>query len=161
MQLNMFYGICLAPRGHSEVAIALESLYPTACLFFILGVQLSRHIKVSNNNLDGVLFEDKDPSKNQMKVIWIIVGVAIVLCTYFFIAGGINVFLRSLGDFFSNTTQNYSSERAQFFSVKGTGYIYQFRVILLPILTPTSAILQNGSASLWMTIRSWAVRSLF
>lgn len=123
MQLNMFYGICLAPRGHSEVAIALESLYPTACLFFILGVQLSRHIKVSNNNLDGVLFEDKDPSKNQMKVIWIIVGVAIVLCTYFFIAGGINVFLRSLGDFFSNTTQNYSSERAQFFSVKGTGYI--------------------------------------
>lgn len=138
MQMNMFYGICMAPKGQTAIALKLEMIYPVACLCFILGIELAVKIGKKKSGagvyLNGSDFIDRDPSTQQMVMLWIIIIVSLLACTYFFVAGGINVFLRSLQDFFSGSAEDYSNEREQYFSVKGTGYIYQFRAILLPIL---------------------------
>lgn len=139
MQINMFYGICMAPRGQTDIALKLETFYPIACFFFILGVEFAvmsgkKRGVIGETHLHRNDFIDDDPSQRQMIILWTIIIVALAACTYFFLAGGVNVFIRSLQDFFIGTTVDYSNEREQYFAVRGTGYIYQFRAILLPIL---------------------------
>ena len=143
MEILYFYGICFAPKGKLDYAIKLETLYVFAMISFILGIEFCKKVKliINHQNQSKVQviyngsFTDGNLSSNQRVAIWIIIAISILACAYLFISGGINVFVRSLLDFFSDSTATYKNERASFFSVSGMGYIYQFRAILLPLLT--------------------------
>ena len=135
MEISYFFGICLAPKGKLDVAIKLETIYVVALFFFILGVEFSKRLKSKKIYDDFIPFVDNVETHNQSIAIWIIIFISILLCSYLFAKGGTNVFLRSLQDLFSGSSGVYKSERRKFFSVSGMGYIYQFRAILLPILT--------------------------
>lgn len=143
MEIIYFYGICFAPKGQQAHAVKLETIYLFAVSFFILGVEFCKKVKfrrpsrrLSSNIADETgSFYDSRLSQNQMIGVWMIIGISILACAYLFVSGGINVFVRSLVDFFTDTSTTYKNERASYFSVGGMGYIYQFRAILLPILT--------------------------
>ena len=134
MQLSFFYGICFAPKGQWPVSIKLETLYVFADLFFVFGVEFGKRVRFSRKTVGIGAYTDEELSRNQRLTVWIITGVSILACLYFFAAGGINVFLESLKDFFRGDTESYyQNEREQFFNISGVGYIYQFRTVLLPI----------------------------
>lgn len=143
MEISYFYGICFAPKGTLPVAIKLETIYVVAMACFILGVEFGKRVVVKRNRQhllgydirDCGSFTDSELSNNQWIAIWSVMIVAVMACAYLFAAGGVNVFLRSLMDFFSGNSTTYKRERASYFGVSGMGYIYQFRAILLPILT--------------------------
>ena len=142
MEIGYFYGICFAPKGQLDVAIKLETIYVVALISFILGVELCKRVRFPNEtyicdlNLQSVeSFKDNNITRDQRITIWVIIAVSILACSYLFVSGGVNVFLRSLMDFFSESSSTYKNERASYFSVGGMGYIYQFRAILLPILS--------------------------
>ena len=127
--------------GTSPEAIKLETIYVIAIVCFILGVEFAKHIRVKsemvrlrNNDEQLPSFTDEELSHNQMTVVWIIIFVSIILCLYLFIFGGVNVFIRAMRDFFGGALSTYKDERAAYGSVAGVGYIYQFRVVLLPVL---------------------------
>ena len=133
MQISFFYGICFAPKGQWEQAIKLETLYVVADICYILGVELGRKVRTSKHTMGRGNFVDDEIDQNQRLTVWVITIVSIIACAYLFIAGGINVFINSLIDFFRGSTEIYSQERAGFFGVSGQGYIYQFRTVLLPL----------------------------
>lgn len=143
MEISYFYGICFAPKGQLPVSIKLETIYVIAMACYILGVEFGKRVvikKSRNRYLQSEIsitgsFTDSELSKNQLIAIWGVIIVAVLACAYLFAAGGVNVFLRSLVDFFSGSSATYKRERASYFGVSGMGYIYQFRAILLPILT--------------------------
>lgn len=143
MEISYFYGICFAPKGKQDYAIKLETIYVFALLFFIIGIESCKIVGTWRKNsiiTRGYLytegsFSDGELSRQQKITIWIIILVSILACSYLFVVGGVNVFIRSLIDFFTDVNTTYKRERAAFFSVRGVGYIYQFRAILLPILT--------------------------
>ena len=146
MEMTMFYGICLfksnKSTGTSPEAIKLESIYVVALLFFIFGVEFSKRYKLrirsknittlDRNNGGSAL--DTELSKNQMIVVWAVIILGVLLCTYYFIVGGANVFIIALRDFINGSLSTYKAARAVYRTVTGSGYIYQFRVVLLPIL---------------------------
>ncbi len=169
MEMNFFYGICFAPKGQEPIAVKLELLYVVACFFYTLGVLFSiklkgKNLSYSNNQINKQISEyyiNKDPNKNQTYIIWIIIIVSVILCAYFFIAGGMNVFLQSLKDFFSSTTNDYSNDREKYFGIAGTGYIYQFRVILLPLLATFLALGYAKKKSKLITIPLFILMIIF
>ncbi len=143
MEISYFYGICLAPKGQLPISIKLETIYVVAMASYILGVEFGKRVVIKKSRVNywkGELssygsFTDSELSNNQWIAIWSIIIVSVLACSYLFAVGGVNVFLRSVVDFFSGSSGIYKRERASFFGVSGMGYIYQFRAILLPILT--------------------------
>lgn len=161
MEMSYFYGICAAPRGRDDVAVKLETLYVVANACFILGVEFWKHVKIGDRPTIEKPFVDGDITLNQRITIWVIVGVSVLLCTYFFASSGINVFYRSLVNFFNDSNENLKNERAGFFSVRGVGYIYQFRAVLLPILAFFIAFVDKHKAPLVLRIGLFALMVLF
>ncbi|MDP3443884.1 MAG: O-antigen polymerase [Ignavibacteria bacterium] len=143
LQTIMFVGLLRDPRILSDNGILLIFIYLTALVFFILGTKLSELSKYStgraNNDFEYVLNE---PTKSQLKRIVLLIVISIVLSTLFFVLGGGNVFVESIKDLFGSENTNYAIQRKGFFMIPGVGYIYQFRVVILPILT---AFLAFGS----------------
>ena len=160
MQILMFVGIMLAPKAATEVGQKLIVIYLFALVCFLLGVGFrskfatkadikykkllaSKEIESPSVSMrsseynyvssDVMLTSDKRPWQNF--VIKIIVAVSILACVYFFLAAGMNVFVESMKNFISGENQNLADDREGYFGVSGMGYIYQFRVVLLPILT--------------------------
>lgn len=141
MQLLMFIGIRTAPQANSAWGIKLTYIYFFTLIFFIIGVIFSnalhkKHsLKTHKTNKIIESVNDKGiPTKSQYFIIIGLVVLSILLCTWFYAQSGGNLLIKSIKDFFSSTEVNYSNERRQFFGISGTGYIYQFRVVILPIL---------------------------
>lgn len=160
MEISYFYGICFAPKGQLDVAVKLETIYVVAMVSFILGVEFCKRIRFKSSNHEGS-FVDSDLNHNQRLVVWFIIWIAILACAYLFAVGGINVFLRSLLNFFSDSSAIYKNERASYFAVGGMGYIYQFRAILLPILTVYMAYCDRKKLPKVLSIPLTAVMVIF
>nr|MCR5353238.1 hypothetical protein [Clostridiales bacterium] len=153
MEISMFYGICFynppttkIPSGTSDVAIKLETLYVIAIIFFILGVEFSKFLSINKKahkkyvniemyeNAKGS-FSDTELSGLQTQTVWFMIIVSILLSVYLFAVGGTNIFVEAIRDVFRNDTYVYRNERMAYSTVRGVGYIYQFRAVILPLLT--------------------------
>ena len=161
METLFFYGICFAPAGQTDIAIKLETIYVCACFSFILGLELSKRIRWENVKYNSQQYLNNDPSKPQMYIIWLIIFVGILLCSYLFVSGGVNVFIQSLSNFISSNNEVFNLQRAQFFGVKGQGYIYQFRVVLLPVLCTFILIGLNNKYSKKISIPLFGLMIIF
>ena len=148
MEMSMFYGICFyrgntSIKGNSEVGIKLETIYVVALFFFILGVEFAKRVKMSKgvsratswgNGTDDY-FVDKPLNSTQRLIMWAMIAVSIAACLYLLSKAGTNLLLRALQDLIRNDSNTNRDERMSFGSVPGIGYIYQFRVVILPLLT--------------------------
>lgn len=161
MEMLFFYGICAAPKGRSANAVELETFYVVACVCYIIGIEFGKKVNTTGLSPFHGSYLNSEPNSVQMFVIWAIIAVSIFLCTYLFVAGGMNVFVQSLRDFVSGDSGVYSKQRAKFFGVKGQGYIYQFRVVLLPLLATFTLIGTKKTKSRLLAIALYFLMVVF
>lgn len=134
-QFIMFSGILILVDESEKSDVYLVWIYLIALVSFICGVQLSRKmhpVKMS----DIKYINDSSNTKKQQLYIGIIIIISILACIYLFVSAGNNIFVNIMQAFLSSETNiNVTENRLSMYSVAGVGYIYQFRVILLPVLT--------------------------
>lgn len=148
MEISMFYGICFyrgntSVKGNSPVGVKLETIYVVALLFFIIGVEFAKHLKLNKpkgvapswGGKESAFFVDRPLNSTQRLIVWGMIIVSILACLYLLRKAGANLLLRALQDLLKDDNNVYRDERMAFGSIPGIGYIYQFRVIILPILT--------------------------
>lgn len=167
-QMIMFYGICLSRQGSNTSAIKLQYLYCVAMGCFILGVEFSRRIRFKARRKDtnyddcgNALFEDKDTTQMQKVIIWSIITLSIVLCGWLFAKNGGNIFLQALRNFYRSDYSSLSELRKDYVDVNGIGYIYQFRVVLLPILASFVLFFEKTKTKRIITIPIYILMIVF
>lgn len=132
MQTIMFTGILTYVNFNISSDQKLVLMYLVALLMFIFGTSIGKTMYPIHRN-EVKLTSSKLSLYQQIAVLGL-VGVSIVACTYFFVSSGYNVFVQMLQAFAGGSTGNYTDERLALNNVWGVGYIYQFRVIIFPIL---------------------------
>ncbi|HHX69780.1 MAG TPA: oligosaccharide repeat unit polymerase [Gallicola sp.] len=138
MQIVMFTGIITSPKSNTENGNTLIVIYLSSMIFFISGVvmqdiihQIKRKNFVSNNVINVNYYTT---NHRQYNIILFFILLSLILSTWFYTYAGVNVFISALNDFFSSSSNTYRDERMSFFNIPGTGYIYQFRTVILPVL---------------------------
>lgn len=132
MQMVMFGGILTYTDSNNGSDCRLILIYFLALVFFILGTLLSGKLFGGNvKEMHSATKDENELGHSQKLVLLSIFFVSILICAYFFISVGANVFLLILK---SAGQSNYTNSRLAFNSVRGVGYVYQFRVILLPVV---------------------------
>lgn len=132
MQTIMFTGILTYVNFNISSDKKLVVMYIVALFMFILGTSVARRLYPIHKN--EVHITSSKLSLYQQTAIIGMVAVSIIACTYFFVSSGYNVFVQMLQAFVGGNTGNYTDERLALNNVWGVGYIYQFRVIIFPIL---------------------------
>ncbi len=132
MQTIMFTGILSYVNFNISSDRKLVLIYLVALFMFILGTSVAKVLYPVNKNKVNIT-SSKLSLYQQLAIIGL-VAVSIVACTYFFVSSGYNVFVQMLQAFAGGNTGNYTDERLALNNVWGVGYIYQFRVIIFPIL---------------------------
>ena len=132
MQTIMFSGILtyVDPAFSSDIKLVL--IYLLALIMFISGTVLSMRIYPVKKH--DIRFSNDKLTIYQQLVILGLVFVSIVACTYFFVSSGYNVFVQMLQAFAGGGTGDYTEERLALNNVWGVGYIYQFRVVIFPVV---------------------------
>ena len=134
IQIVMFIGI----TGYADYTMnadrQLVFIYMLALIFFIISSAFNfKRYNLKNRKVE--VSENEELSQIQRIVIWIMVTVAVLACSYLFARSGGNVFIQSLKSFLGNSDYSIKVGRKNILDVAGVGYIYQFRTIILPILT--------------------------
>lgn len=139
LQTIMFVGIIIAPQIHLPHARKLSVIYYIALLFFITGVSFSNYVHGSKRKRTGntgfYVVEGEFLSQIQLIMLWGILLISILFSIYLFAVSGGNVLVKSINSLFRGDVINIQAERREYLSVPGTGYLYQFRAILVPILS--------------------------
>lgn len=131
----MFSGIALIADMTVQADRTLLYVYLTALISFILGVEFFKRTKTGAVK-KPVYHRDASLLTYQKERIYIIVFISIIACIYLFRAIGSNIFINVATSFFlSGEAVNVTEARLASYGVSGIGYVYQFRVILLPVLT--------------------------
>lgn len=166
----MFYGICISDQGTTMSAHKLQYIYCLAMPCFVLGVEFSRHYRVTfynkrklinKRNHIYVYFEDNDSTLLQKIIIWSIVASSIVLCGFLFARHGGNLFIQALMNFMNNNYTSLSEARKNYVDVVGIGYIYQFRVILLPVLASYLLFFEKKPSTKLITLPVYIIMITF
>ena len=133
-QMMMFFGISYYIDYEIKADRMLIWMYFLALICFIISSSFFytkyklayKQVKISDENM---------LTTTQRQVIWLMIFVSILACCYLFVSGGGNVFLQSFSALIGG--DNYSTKvgRKNLLGISGVGYIYQFRTIILPILT--------------------------
>lgn len=144
MQILMFTGIVFSNDYPIAYLNKLMIIYLIALIFFIFGVSIR---SLSRKKIVGTIFSQTnlmrknksfysqvDPTNYQTFMIFILIGLSIIVCVWFFYMAGINIFLESIKGFINGNSRIYIEERRSFTEVPLIGYIHQFRTIILPIL---------------------------
>lgn len=153
MQMTFFYGICFSELGRTATVLKLETLYVVANAMFIFGTVVSRVLRKKGSRTPLInTFTDKEDTDLQRLILWVIAIVAVLVCAYLFISSGVNVFVESLKSFASGTNENMQDDRAEFRGVSGMGYIYQFRVVLLPLIATYFAMVSKKKYNKLITV---------
>ncbi len=138
MQMLMFFGVLSFADLNNSSDCKLIIIYFVALLSFILGVEISNIFKpasIKRVQISEEEIESKDDMTDYQKfIITVLIIVSVILCLYLFVKSGYNVFLLVLKSIRSGEVNNYTEGRLQIYNIQGIGYIYQFRVIILPIL---------------------------
>mgnify|MGYP005766626627 FL=1 len=136
MQIVMFSGILTYANFENTSDCKLIVLYLIALVCFILGTGFSSKVHMGNVNKIEIASEEKNLlNKNQSIILTGMLIVSILLCTYFFLSAGYNVFLQIIRSMGTSSTNNFTNSRIALNNVSGVGYIYQFRVIILPLVS--------------------------
>ena len=134
-QLVMFSGITMQMNKNVLADRILIIMYTIALIMFILGVSFCKKLK--KGKVVSISYNyNYVPNKYQFQMIYLIVFISILACLYLFRAVGTNLFVNIIKTLASSgELDNITESRLSFYGVSGIGYIYQFRVILLPVLT--------------------------
>lgn len=131
LQLLMFFGVTHFIDSNLDSDRELIWLYLLGLLTYMFFSGLfritghpSRRITIASN------FEHYKVRKFYL---YLMMLVCIVASAYFFARGGGNVFLNGLRAMLSGTEYSTKYSRMGLLSVSGVGYIYQLRVIVLPL----------------------------
>ena len=161
MQMSFFYGICMHDLGQTPTIVKLETIYVAANACFIFGTMVSRLFGKKKKTPLSLTFDDVEENETQKLVLWAIAIVSIIVCSYLFLKGGTNVFILALESFMSGSNDVYQDERAEFRGVSGLGYIYQFRVILFPLIATYFAIVSKKKRNKILSFVLLALMILF
>jgi len=131
MQLLMFFGITRCMNINLQSDIQLISLYLIGLLSFIISNVVFRLVKPPNKTVD--VHSNLDNYKSRKFYLYSMIIICVLLSLYFFAKGGGNVFLNSLKAMISGKDYSAKYSRMGLLSVSGVGYIYQLRVIVLPL----------------------------
>lgn len=160
MQAIMFIGIASIIDINKSADRLFLFLNWSALFIFILGNRFCNYIRSSTtiNNSGKILFRINSNGLFWLKC-FIVIVVSFIACSYLYskVSNVIYVLISS----FLNGGQLVSIERFRFAftQVRGNGYIYQFRVVLLPILN--IALLLSGNNKLKLAAYSLAPFTLF
>ena len=169
-QMIMFYGMCFSTQGRTYSAHKLQYLYCIAMTCFVLGVETSKKAKfiigVRGSEQINLYdknrgFEDKETTPIQKMIIWTIIILSIVLCTLLFARNGGNIFVLAFINFINKNYSSLSDLRKNYVDVSGIGYIYQFRVILLPILSSYVLFVEKTKTSRLITVPVYGLMVAF
>ena len=169
-QMIMFYGICFSEKGVNTSAHKLQFIYCVAILCFIIGVESSKKIVFKNNtsqscnstiDISKELFNDTSTSSIQKIIIWSIIALSIFLCGLLFTRNGGNLFVQALNNFINDSNISLSEARKDYTDVNGVGYIYQFRVVLLPLLSSFILFFDKQKHSRLLTIPIYIIMIIF
>lgn len=130
MQLLMFFGITSFQTEKTDIELLCYYLVGLLCFMIFSGFgRNSLGCKKQLTTVSSV----ENYNKRKPLLIFIIV-VAVVLCGWFFAKAGGNVFVNGLRALINNDS-SYSTKYARMgiLSISGVGYIYQIRVMILPL----------------------------
>lgn len=136
MQTLMFTGILTYSDFNISSDCKLVLIYLLALIMFIIGSKFSSMVNGKNVS-NAVVLSDEDSELSSMQKFYLILmlGVGIILCAYFFMHAGYNVFLQILVSIGSSSNNNFTNSRIAMNNISGVGYIYQFRVVIVPLIT--------------------------
>lgn len=129
MQFIMFIGIFFLVDQTNIVDIEYLIIYLLSLMLFILGTKINEVIiKKSDKNYTNVNLIGL-----QRIIIVVILIISIIVCIYFF-SKTPNLFILILKNILDRSNINISDMRVNSYSTIGIGYVYQFRVIILPFI---------------------------
>lgn len=145
MQVVMFSGILTYTNFSFSADKKLVLIYFIALIMFILGTLVSKYFYPTKKlpyrvSKDGLNLQ-------QCCIILGLVFISVVACSYLFVSSGYNVFLNILNSLVGGGVDNYTDERIALYSIRGVGYIYQFRVYIFPVLC---AFMVSCSENKWI-----------
>lgn len=129
-QLIMLCGLIGIIDNQYKQDTLLAYLYFIGNIAFICGcyiVPYNKKVILLNNY-------DDDISRKEIHLMIFIMLACIIICYLFFYIHG-NVFIRSIQHLISKTYENLSWMRKDIRYAKGSGYIYELRVYILPVIT--------------------------
>ncbi len=135
MQILMFTGIIMYANFENEADTKLIIIYFISLILFILGTLMANSIKRKKGTKTIFHKKQTEITKNQKMIIIAITLLSVIICSFFFLKAGYNVFVMIFKSLNTSSVDNYTDSRIAFNNISGVGYIYQFRVILLPLLT--------------------------
>lgn len=132
-QLVMFIGLkSYIDPEYSPDNVYLWIYFITA-LMYVCATELGGAFRRKAVNKTNVL-PMQSITDYQRKIVFLIIAVGMAVCLLFFATSGVNVFLKSVQSLLSGSSANYTETRLNNTNAIGSGYVYQFRVILLPLL---------------------------
>lgn len=134
MQITMFSGVLSYCDFNRSSDQKLAVIYMIALISFISGTYFCSRIH-NESYTDIRLSKNNTLSRTQSTYIVLMVVVSILLCSLFFLRAGYNVFIQIVQSISGNSTGNYTESRIALNNISGVGYVYQFRVIIFPLLT--------------------------
>lgn len=133
-QTIMYIGLIPLVDQTAKSDILYLVAYLVALVSFILGSEVHHHcsniqvVSISSSKSEGI-------SKAQKELLFSVLIVSLLVCVLFFASSGSNVFIMALRSLLEGSEANYTEQRLANNAVSGVGYVYQFRVILLPLIT--------------------------
>lgn len=133
-QTMMFLGILRHIDLKRDADVLLVFIYFIAQIFFIAGVEISSRIWRKDCKT-AYIANRRMRDSVQKERIYILIALSIIACSYLFIKAGNNIFLAIIKETLGGAVTNHTEMRLSFYQIRGVGYVYQFRVIILPLLT--------------------------
>lgn len=133
-QLAMFTGIITYVNVDLEADRQLIYIYLITLVCFIIS-SIFHYSRYGISRKKVCTSREEDLTQTQSAIIWIMVIISVIACSYFFSVAGGNVFLNSIQSFFGSGEYSTKYGRKNILGISGVGYIYQLRVVILPILT--------------------------
>lgn len=131
LQLMMFFGVTHFIESNVESDNQLIRLYLLGLVTYIL---FSGFFRVINPPMRILNVSPRlDYYKARKPYLYLMMLVCIAFCAIFFQKGGGNVFLNGLRAMISGAEYSTKYSRMGLLSISGVGYIYQLRVIVLPL----------------------------
>lgn len=131
-QLLMFFGITHFINSRYASDELLLWLYLLALVCFIVTSSFVQRI-YAPKRLVAIERSCRNFQSREI-YIWIIMLISIFLSAMFFVRGGGNVFLNGVKALIQDSGYSVKYSRMGLLSLSGVGYIYQLRVIILPLL---------------------------
>ena len=130
-QLLMFFGISEICDYDNSNDVELLWLYLFGLIIYIFCSYLFSFTYKSKSQISTET--NPDNYRNRQSILWILMLLAIVLSTYFFVKGGGNVFVEGVKSIIFGSEYSVKYSRMNLLSISGVGYIYQLRVTVLPL----------------------------